>query len=436
MRRGLLWVGFLALGLVLIDYATGFLVRLSGDPLAPRTNPLTFLSLSFCLAATLHQRPLRVACRGERALWGLAMLTAALFSVSDSLSAWVFGPEYLGETDWKTTLAVCCLAMSQLVRSQNKDLGLAFAALSLIVPSIAINGYLLGVEQFFGEMSVATTLILLPLALANLLRFSRHRLIAPILRQSPGGQILRLQILIWSVVVMVSPLTLRMELTSASGFYPFLQTLENGLVLAGMLYVGNRWIDLHDRQHRTKRALLSDLARDPLTVAGTRKAAVDAFLQMRSGRKIGLVLLDIDHFKSVNDTHGHSAGDRLLCALVRRLRQELRITDILARWGGEEFLIMVRVNDENALQDMAERLRKAVHDIAIVPGGAHFMTASFGAVLVDPGANPNLKDCIAAADNALYQAKAAGRDTVVMASLDGGLWQVPEARHRASAARQ
>lgn len=129
--------------------------------------------------------------------------------------------------------------------------------------------------------------------------------------------------------------------------------------------------------------------------------------------RLGLILLDLDHFKAINDSFGHASGDEVLKEAARRLCAALRQDDVIARFGGEEFAVLLRDQDSEAPGEIAERLRAALHDppFVLATGDSLEVTASFGVALVEnrPGAWPRL---IAAADRALYRAKAEGRNRV------------------------
>lgn len=140
-----------------------------------------------------------------------------------------------------------------------------------------------------------------------------------------------------------------------------------------------------------------------------------------------LMLLDLDHFKRVNDQHGHAAGDAVLVQLAERLRDQFRETDSLVRWGGEEILVLVRETHRNDAAELAQRVCAAVRDkpFEIGPGETVNVTVSMGFVAfpLDP-AHPRLWDwraCLSLADSALYAAKAQGRDGYVGALQAHGL---------------
>jgi diguanylate cyclase (GGDEF)-like protein len=140
---------------------------------------------------------------------------------------------------------------------------------------------------------------------------------------------------------------------------------------------------------------------------------------------VGLVIADIDHFKRVNDSYGHLAGDEALRGVASTLQAILREDDLLARWGGEEFLIAARgISDHAALSSLAEKLRLAVAHANIRLDGCHVpMTISLGAVMVEPHAS--VRALITAADDALYQAKHEGRNRVRLARPRLSHIQVP-----------
>ena len=135
----------------------------------------------------------------------------------------------------------------------------------------------------------------------------------------------------------------------------------------------------------------------------------------RGGPSFGLIALDIDHFKAVNDRFGHAGGDQALTHIARVMENQCRVTDTLARVGGEEFMVLAVATDADALLVAAERLRQVIarHPVSVEGERELEITASIGAVLGGPGVHPEqLMQC---ADAALYEAKAAGRNRVHIA---------------------
>lgn len=166
------------------------------------------------------------------------------------------------------------------------------------------------------------------------------------------------------------------------------------------------------RTHSTSLELLASL--DPLTRIPNR-GMLEADLRhaIASGRngRVGLLILDIDRFKSVNDTFGHAAGDAVLIDLAALLRGELRQDDAVYRFGGEEFVMLLSVVSEQALTRTAERVRDAVASRLVGPGGA--ITVAVGGAMLS--AERDWQDWFARADASLYQAKRAGGNALHIA---------------------
>ena len=124
-------------------------------------------------------------------------------------------------------------------------------------------------------------------------------------------------------------------------------------------------------------------------------------------------MLDIDHFKTINDTFGHQAGDFVLKTITDIMRNTMRESDILARYGGEEFLALLPYTKANAANLIAERICNLIKNQEIMDG-EHIInvTVSAGVSTLNPSDNFSLQDCIAMADSALYCAKENGRNRV------------------------
>ena len=135
----------------------------------------------------------------------------------------------------------------------------------------------------------------------------------------------------------------------------------------------------------------------------------------RYGSPLGLVMLDIDHFKRLNDTYGHQVGDEALRGLSEIIRYTVRSTDIAARYGGEEFIVLLPQTDLEGATEFAHRLRFAVEDKTMVVGGQEVrMTVSLGVAACPHPAAESGEALIRLADDALYRAKRAGRNRVMV----------------------
>ena len=160
---------------------------------------------------------------------------------------------------------------------------------------------------------------------------------------------------------------------------------------------------------------------DGLTGLANRRQAEDALeaelsRAQRFGGPLALVVADLDDFKAINDRHGHPAGDTVLRELADVLRENTREVDLAARWGGEEFVVLLPGTDAAGAAQLAERVRAALEGRTILSseGVAIRATASFG-VAAYP-ASGTAGELIAAADAALYRAKRAGKNAVANAA--------------------
>jgi diguanylate cyclase (GGDEF)-like protein len=162
-------------------------------------------------------------------------------------------------------------------------------------------------------------------------------------------------------------------------------------------------------------------ALDPLTGVYNRRFGLQRLTEefgrsIRSGDPLGVLMLDLDHFKAVNDTYGHLVGDRVLQTVVRAARQILREGDVILRYGGEEFIIVLPGAGRNDLAEMAERVRRAVAEAEITEAGQRIaITMSIGGSGLPDKNATNPQELIGAADVAMYTAKESGRDRCVIA---------------------
>lgn len=183
-------------------------------------------------------------------------------------------------------------------------------------------------------------------------------------------------------------------------------------------YLGYRVANLRRalRERQTLEALALSEAqeaarRDHLTGTFNRRGMIESFDAMAGQRRgafdLAIILIDIDHFKVLNDTHGHDFGDQVLTAFADLIGRSVRMGDMVARWGGEEFIVVCADVDRRGAQKIAEKLRERVESHDFGPCGT--VTASFGIHWAN-GAHPDLARMVSLADTALYAAKAGGRN--------------------------
>lgn len=157
---------------------------------------------------------------------------------------------------------------------------------------------------------------------------------------------------------------------------------------------------------------------DLLTGLMNRRAFNDALeqfrlLSRRSGSPVSLLFFDIDNFKTINDALGHAIGDKVLSRVSELLRQNVRKTDLVSRWGGEEFIIALIGSDDRLACEVAEKLRSVFeHDFLLLELTGYAVTASFGVTQYTP--EDTQESAIIRADKAMYQAKQNGKNKVVL----------------------
>lgn len=196
----------------------------------------------------------------------------------------------------------------------------------------------------------------------------------------------------------------------------------DGRFLNAKFAVAERILGIQEKLRQTNLVLEKLAHYDELTGVLNRRAGNATFqVEMerciRKDQNVCVAMVDIDHFKKVNDTYGHQAGDEVLKVFANTLRQTVRPYDIVIRYGGEEFMLIAEINNEQEAADLFERVRHSVSQKTIwFAENEITITASFGVYLIRPTTELQLKDLIQEADKALYQAKGDGRNRVVIMS--------------------
>jgi two-component system, cell cycle response regulator len=186
------------------------------------------------------------------------------------------------------------------------------------------------------------------------------------------------------------------------------------------LRAGTRLVDLQAQLLKAREDLREQATHDSLTHLWNRSSILNELGRElarldRERRPLGVVIVDLDHFKHVNDTHGHLAGDAVLREAARRMQSAIRQYDSIGRYGGEEFLILFPGSSETDSFALAERLRKQLSgtEMSVNDCGLR-VTASFGVTTARPGEKWSEEALIRRADEALYLAKKSGRNRVEM----------------------
>lgn len=206
-----------------------------------------------------------------------------------------------------------------------------------------------------------------------------------------------------------------------SGADDYLTKPFNPQELKARIRVGLRVLDLEDNLVQAREAMRFKATHDTLTGVWNRGAILEAMDRevSRSRREhisLGVLIADLDHFKSVNDTYGHLTGDSVLREVTKRMQIDVRSYDAVGRYGGEEFLILLPGCDSLQTRTKAERLRQIiVQEPVETPSGALNVTISVGGVATADWPGQTANHILQMADSALYRAKEEGRNRIAMA---------------------
>jgi diguanylate cyclase (GGDEF)-like protein len=239
--------------------------------------------------------------------------------------------------------------------------------------------------------------------------------------QEPSRRIMVALLLFTSVPLVFRALILSPHFgADAVDVVPLRPSLESALAFFPPLILAQSFGLAFVTVHRERAAAVAHLqaTTDSLTGCLNRRALeerahAEIAYAIRNGRPLGVLIADLDHFKLVNDTHGHAAGDAVLAAAARILRETVRPSDVVARYGGEEFCVLLRDAGPEAVRAIGARLRLALAEKPMSQHGSRIaVTASFGGTALRDQQPESWETLFRRADAALYRAKQAGRDRV------------------------
>lgn len=420
-------------GIVFIAHPIGIEILFRPLSGGPATHPLTALALlllSLPVACWCRRGTNRIA--QPLALAALAIASLRLVDIAfdshllehitpfeESLSAQteVGKPVKMG---MNTALMTVLLAIALIMEGRRRYLVSQLAAfLGIGFPAVAATGYAYGLANFHGQMALSTVVVAALVGTGILTAGAHQGVLKAMLSPWMGGRIARAQFILAYVV----PFSIGYVLVSTVGenapqlFGLFVVVVSSFIVL--LVTVSAVFQEHVDRRRRgAERQLAVAATTDPLTETANRRLLLqtanhEVERARRDGQPLSLLMVDIDHFKNLNDRFGHTAGDMVLSAIARAMQDALRRQDLLARYGGEEFAILLPDTPLAGAVHLAEKIRARIEATRFSEEIDH-VTVSIGC-----SDNRNLADfhqLLVATDKALYAAKTLGRNRVEIAS--------------------
>lgn len=374
------------------------------------TMYLMVVAVSLALAvsvATLSD--LRATRREGMPLWamGLALyaLTYALFSLRGSISDWLS----LVLANASLSAAIACFTQAMLTFQQRRAPAFwlwtpaAVAAATLTLSnSLMLN---LGVmAAVLGAQTVALIAVVL----------QRH---AVTVGRGKNLIVLALLIVIGIFLTRLLGVVAGVDQSVSVDQSSLLQSATHTLGMVGIILLTVGFVIMNKERADSLNVELA--MRDELTRLHNRRAILEALQQQmasarRTGAPLSVLMLDVDHFKRLNDALGHVAGDQVLRGIADAVRPRMREDDLPGRLGGEEFLVVLPHSTREAAGQIAERLRTAVHEavFAVDCAAPVSVSVSIGVAQFDPKRHADCDSLIQQADQALYRAKSGGRNRV------------------------
>ncbi len=281
-------------------------------------------------------------------------------------------------------------------------------------PLISVTGYAYGIDKFYGQMAMSTAVGGLMVGTAIMLSGAHRSVLRSVLSPWVGGKVARIQIMLGYIVPFLVGYCLVMTIANNPlqqfGLFCVLISAFISMLVA-FTAVLQEDID-HSRRSAERRLILA-ATHDVLTNLPNRRRFYDHSQWLlervrRTKESLSVLMLDIDFFKHINDTHGHPVGDAVLQQLAQSARHMLRKQDFMARYGGEEFIVIMPGTDREGAKLLGEKLRAHVASLDFPNIGQ--VTISVGCAEYVP--EEPMSELVARADAALYQAKRLGRNRV------------------------
>lgn len=418
----------------LLGYMTSYEVLYRPFTNGPATNPLTavctlLIGLSFCLN-NRYGKGLQLGCAcivilitGVR-VYDIVTQSEITRFISPFYDRVLLDIEQGQSNSMGLNSAIMffLIALSLLLYSKRQlALSQLVASLSIAIPTISLTGYAYNLTGFYGQMSMLTSIAGGALALAMLCQTAHYGGLRAILSPYLGGKIARKQTIVGYLVPTMFGFMVAQSLSAneADEFGVFVVAMCWFIII--MVSVSAIYQERIDSKRRAGERMLAQAAlNDSLTNLPNRRM-FNEFAEAELARAKGqagafwLLILDIDHFKNINDTAGHDMGDEVLVALGQKLKDSVRELDLVCRMGGEEFSIILSGSSHQEAEIIAERIRQNIEQLEVKG-----WTDQHGPITTSIGCATNeqrstIEDIVKMADSALYKAKQQGRNQVVFA---------------------
>jgi diguanylate cyclase (GGDEF)-like protein len=416
---------FLIAVVALVAYRLGLVDIVQPLADSPAIHPVTALCVILLAICVVLKNPrARPFIDGVCSVVLLGALARLAFP--DEASVWLqqfnsypAGPDAVVSTG--TALCLLLLAASLLLRQYgNAVISQMMSVIAYSAPALALVGFVFGIEEPHARMSLTTVLMLTTLCVATALSTVFHGFLGPLLGPTHISALARRHL----ALVMMAPYLLGLSILdinpdAAETSFLILIVASSQTVGLVVAFMALSFGKLERRSNILQRRAETRAMRDGLTGALNRASFTNqAHREISEHRRIksvvSLLFIDVDHFKCINDTYGHATGDEVLKRIIRLMRGCLRKGDTVARWGGEEFVVLLPATDLNGALLIAEKIRHRIEvghldDLA----AGLLVTVSIGCV----GMNccEGLDELVAQADRALYEAKHRGRNQTVAA---------------------
>lgn len=416
--------------LILAGYMAG--VEVLYRPLGggPATHPLTALSLA-CLGISLTLWRLRQHSTTAFLLAQVALAIALLRLIELILDVGLLGivtPFQTSVTSVQpirmgvnTALMIAVLAVALIADIKHRLLAaqtLAFIGLGF--PLISITGYAYGVDKFHGQMALSTVFAALPVGYGILFASSNRGILRSILSPWIGGRIARVQIILgYLVPFVIGYLLILVAANNPRELFGLFVVMVSAFISGLVAFSAVMQEHIDQGRRGAERRLSFAANRDALTQLPNRRMLLDHAEReleraQRNGTPLSILMLDIDHFKQINDSHGHAVGDLVLQRIAELMRSVLRKQDLPARFGGEEFVVLLPDTDPAGAAQLAEKLRQRIAEehFPLMEGNQAPLSISVSIGCAEHALGAKFHHALNRADAALYRAKAAGRNRV------------------------